>query len=124
MQIYNLSMCCGLAEAYLTSPHKNDGTNDTPEEFIGRVGLLKKAFVILSQVSLKPAEAGYDFEMISRIRANALGEVWEADWRRNPNSSNELKVWIWAIDHKACIAYASAAASAKVGKDVTSSWHA
>lgn len=35
------------------------------------------------------------------IREERLGTVIETEWKRNPNSGNPLKIFLWTVDHPA-----------------------
>lgn len=138
MDVFNTAVCCGIAEVHATSGPANayfrgetrnpNPTRESEEAFCARAGLFKKAFLIIAQAG-KDLGNDYGFALVRVIKDNSLGEVIESDWRVNPNSNLDLKVWVWAIDHAACQKYAKTlaikaaeAAAIKKGQDIAS-WH-
>lgn len=45
-----------------------------------------------------PKRAIYSDKFAKFIEANKLGSVMASDWNLNPNSGNQLKVFLWTID--------------------------
>ena len=43
----------------------------------------------------------YGIDFAKFITNNKLGTIAETDFNTNPNSGNDVKVWIWTIDHNA-----------------------
>lgn len=52
--------------------------------------------------------ATYGDHFCAYIRGHHLGTVAETGSRRNPNSGNNVKVWVWAVDQEALKAWARA----------------
>lgn len=40
----------------------------------------------------------YGIELAAYIKEHNLGDVVETGWNVNPNSGNDLKVWMWTVD--------------------------
>src|ERR1700677_3513802 len=55
------------------------------------------AFILFSAVR----SGKYGSTLHAFIHENKLGEVWETEFKKNPNSNNLIKVYIWGIDRKA-----------------------
>jgi hypothetical protein len=47
----------------------------------------------------KPNENGYGSTFAALLTKLNVGQVISTGWNLNPNSSNNLKVWVWTIDH-------------------------
>ena len=55
-------------------------------------------YVVFTQA--KKAD-GYGIRFAELIEDQGLGEIIETKFRVNPNSGNNVKVWVWTVDHKA-----------------------
>ena len=50
----------------------------------------------------EPPDGGhYGEKFAAFIRECKLGTLAETGWQVNPNSGNEIKIWVWGIDHAA-----------------------
>jgi len=43
---------------------------------------------------------GNGMRLAKYIRKHGLGTIVETTHRKNPNSGNTMKVWLWGINHK------------------------
>lgn len=46
-------------------------------------------------------DSSYGFDLAKLIGEKLLGTVVDTPFQVNPNSGNELKVWLWTVDHDA-----------------------
>lgn len=83
--------CCGLGEI-------NGLQSMSPEAIVQQVqnSFRDRAFYILTGARAHGFKCGRDFCRF--IEANKLGTVRETQARRNPNSGNNLRVYIWAVN--------------------------
>ena len=115
MKILGLS-CCGVAEATglgltVQPPEDKLWAFCLSRHFLDPVeGFYYRCrYIMFTQASspgkdgaITPNQAGYGFEFAEFIRANNLGELIDSiPPGVNPNSHNELKVWMWIPDHAA-----------------------
>jgi len=118
MQI-NPMQCCGMRELSSLSAHNGNSEKALlsfgestyffrREKVIAKDGFnLERRVVDDPQVKFRYAiftqagrdQAGYGFKFAAFIRENRLGDVLETPFYNNPNSGNDVKVWIWAINH-------------------------
>lgn len=92
------TQCCGLREIEQLSgrtPKKSMKLvcNDLINGFDGRTS---GAFILFT--GIKRSKYGEKFQEF--IEQNELGEVIVTKEKKNPNSGNNLKVWVWAIEPK------------------------
>jgi len=53
-----------------------------------------------------PIETGNGEKLYELLKSMGVGKVWESEVRLNPNSHNELKIYIFCPDDKALHAWA------------------
>mgnify|MGYP001558905767 FL=1 len=86
--------CCGLKEI--------DGLKETPNETVFYVCVdffdndIKGAFIIFTDV----LRSRRGLRLQNYIQAKKLGKITESSYKRNPNSGNRLKVWVWEVNEK------------------------
>lgn len=100
MYMNQLSCCgvreiCGLGEdqsatksmeSFLVATAPYDGSVMRRDRF---------RYVIFTSIN----KSRYGQRFAGHIRANNLGEVTEIGPAVNPNTSNQLTVWVWTVDH-------------------------
>lgn len=62
--------------------------------------LIKEAFVVFSDVDRHPADTKGGNALCRYIKENNLGEILETSPRMNPNTGNQIKMWIWSPPHE------------------------
>lgn len=87
--------CCGIREIAYLADHRSPA--EAVETFKDRTREKNFRYVVFSQ-AFKSARYGMKFA--AYIKEQGLGEVSETSWNINPNSKNQLKVWVWAVDWK------------------------
>lgn len=60
---------------------------------------IREAFVVFSDVDRQGTLTGGN-ALCEYIRKNNLGEIVELGPRKNPNSGNMIKIWMWAPPHE------------------------
>lgn len=92
MIIESTPISCGvdfLSELYASTIHSELARNVH--------ALQEQAFMIFSDA----VENGNGKALASYITKNKLGTITATRGRRNPNSNNIIKVWVWSINRKA-----------------------
>ena len=110
MNFYANMSCCGLIEIENVSGLE-DGYNPNTDI---KAELLRgyfdnplcdsprnRAFAIFTGVVDENGRCSYGGKLATFLKKNRLGRVWTLGTRMNPNSGNMLRMWVWAIDHKA-----------------------
>jgi hypothetical protein len=82
--------CCGVREL------ADIRASIFPENALEALDHTKTAFVVFTDVA--PYE--YGVSLAAYIRKRKLGTVVTMIPKKNPNSGNRLKVWLWSIDQK------------------------
>lgn len=84
----------------------------TPEEIVNKVlkersvhdkKKIREAFVIFSDTDYTSAEGRGGNFLYKYIVENKLGKIMEFGPRMNPNTGNQIKVWVWEPPHKSLI---------------------
>lgn len=106
--------CCGVRELSGLSGHRSAAAairafianaSYTPDHIQkGVVYPPRFRFAVFSQASQPMGkQASYGERFATYLTKMKLGEVTETATHVNPNSGNNLKVWVWAVDHDAMI---------------------
>jgi hypothetical protein len=115
---YKHLMCCGVIELnwicsrtpedIITRLNKVDDGHLYPLQYLhGQHHATKPqfpyAFLVFSQAG---AGGTYGEDLAKFIRKNKLGGISTTiNAYKNPNSGNKLRVWLWAVDKKALLAW-------------------
>ena len=122
--------CCGIKE--ITGLSYCVDTKTAMQDF-AILTSLRKAEAYQKDLSLKwiPApvvnfryaifsqahkESAYGLKFAAFIRDQGLGTLEETGFSSNPNSGNQLKAWIWTVDHDALRSWAEANQKPSVAK--------
>lgn len=104
MELWGLN-CCGIKELSGLSQYP-DNPADAMQN-IGRMIYISTSnhyigkhfrYIVFSQAG---KNSHYGEVFAKYILDNNLGSLVETDWHVNPNSKNQLKVWVWTTDHHA-----------------------
>lgn len=92
MSRINTTSCCGLRELEGIMEHED------PKDCLMAIGArlieIETAFVVFTC----PENEDYGQELKQYINANDLGNVIQSTSRFNPNSDNDLIMWVWEIE--------------------------
>jgi len=92
MTLINTTSCCGLRE--LDGIMGDDAPHVTMASIASQLVEIGGAFVIFSC----PVTHDHGQRLALFIRDNNLGHVIPSSIRRNPNSGNDLQVWLWEVE--------------------------
>ena len=124
MFVSNEINCCGVLEM------AEIGSEDGPQEVLKALERsytvqwgnnkgtlmesLKCAYFFFTEADHEACEDGdecnceapdYGKDLANLIKENSLGTLYEMPWRKNPNSGNNIKMWVWAADYSALKTY-------------------
>ena len=106
MQDFAVLTCLRKAEAY-----QKDGSL----KWI-HAPVVNFRYVVFSQAH---KESAYGLKFAAFIRDQGLGTLEETGFSINPNSGNQLKAWIWTVDHDALKSWAEANPKAPVAQQAS-----
>lgn len=113
--VQNVPGCCGIRElTSLSQFNKNPqkafrGFANVVYRPVGTrtYGAYRFRYAVFSEANPPRSKSNsYGRDFAAFIIKHGLGEVVETGRNRNPNSSNDVQVWIWTVDHDACRALA------------------
>jgi hypothetical protein len=100
--------CCGLREISGLSDHCDSA--EAMQAFCGSVifsGYLRCSHAIFSEArGMLMNDGPYGERFAAYIRRHNLGTVTASKRVENPNSGNQLKVWVWTINKRNLRAWA------------------
>ena len=92
------------------------GLNNQPKYIVHRVmeyrthrdyKYIREAFVIFSDTNSRRKNLTIGgFALAKYIQDHKLGDIWESPVRTNPNTGNEIVVWVWMPPHKSFSVFA------------------
>lgn len=90
--------CCGIKEIHnITGLKPKTIVDEVTRQW--RDGSRRTAFFFFSTVSTVKAGKA----LAAYIEEKKLGVVTKMPTKRNPNSGNQLDMWVWAVDEKALL---------------------
>lgn len=102
-------LCCGLNEIHGISHITSNAQADEAFEVLFRAYFPKtppRAFLLFTAARSGPDyTAKYGGLFKARIEELGIGTVTESDWTLNPNSSNQIKLYTWRINHAGLAAW-------------------
>ena len=108
--------CCGVREIYGVNEHRTGlavlrrfaaHIYDPEKPYVVYSGNARFRFAFFTQAS-RPGHtppATYGERLAACIRRSNVGNVIETEEAINPNSGNNLKMWVWQVDHDALKAW-------------------
>ena len=102
-------MCCGVAEVDGISDYAQpaDAMRDivcderwdpATEKDVYVLDIPEVAHIIFTQASRRTAKVGYGYQLARYIKRHGLGTVVVSQPAKNPNTSNQVHVFIWTLD--------------------------
>jgi len=118
-------MCCGLRELHGLEWASGSGPVHAMTEFIhvacpkrqeykwrnGKYMMQYLSRLYFSHVVFSEARdgnGGYGERFAAYIKKNKLGDVVASQRRVNPNSGNQVKLWVWTLNKQALVKWAAA----------------
>src|SRR5882762_10220520 len=108
MEVNDSMDCCGIREINNLKDHRDP--ESAMKAFMGEIAPIEYAYgggeqrrdkfryAIFSGAGRRSL---YAPRFAAYITMHNLGEIVHTGYHLNPNSMNQLKVWVWTVDHEA-----------------------